>query len=78
MPTSQGSSQPRGQTQVSHIAGRFFTVWATREAQEVTNDTAIPLLGRKLKKIKNTNLTRSTHPNVQSSTINNSQELEAT
>ena len=28
----QGIFQPRDQTQVSHIAGRFFTVWATREA----------------------------------------------
>ena len=27
-----GSSQPRDQTQVSHIAGGFFTSWATREA----------------------------------------------
>ena len=26
---SRGSSQPRDQTQVSHIAGRFFTNWAT-------------------------------------------------
>ena len=33
-PFSSGSSQPRDQTQVSHIAGRFFTSWATREAQE--------------------------------------------
>ena len=31
---SGGSSQLRDQTQVSHIAGRFFTSWATREAQE--------------------------------------------
>ena len=31
-PFSRGSSQPRDQTQVSHIAGRFFTSWATREA----------------------------------------------
>ena len=31
---SRGSSQPRDQTQVSRIAGRFFTVWTTREAQE--------------------------------------------
>ena len=31
-PSSKGSSQPRDQTQVSHIADRFFTVWATREA----------------------------------------------
>ena len=27
----RGSSQPRDQTQVSRIAGRFFTSWATRE-----------------------------------------------
>ena len=31
MPSSRGSSQPRDQTLVSHITGRFFTVWATRE-----------------------------------------------
>ena len=28
-PFSRGSSQPREQTQVSHIAGGFFTSWAT-------------------------------------------------
>ena len=28
---SRGSFQPRHWTQVSHIAGRFFTIWATRE-----------------------------------------------
>ena len=33
-PFSRGSSQPRDQTQVSCIAGGFFTSWATREAQE--------------------------------------------
>ena len=33
-PFSKGSSQSRDQTQVSHIAGRFFTSWATKEAQE--------------------------------------------
>ena len=32
VPFSKGSSQPRDQTQVSHIAGRLFTIWATREA----------------------------------------------
>ena len=32
MPYSRGSSQPRDQTHVSCIAGRFFTIWATREA----------------------------------------------
>ena len=31
---SRGSSQPRDWIQVSHITGRFFTSWATREAQE--------------------------------------------
>ena len=30
-PFSRGSSQPRDRTQVSRIAGRFFTSWATRE-----------------------------------------------
>ena len=33
-PFFRGSSQPRDQTQVSHIAGGFFTSWTTREAQE--------------------------------------------
>ena len=32
-PSSRGFSQPRDQTQVSHIADGFFTSWATREAQ---------------------------------------------
>ena len=29
---SRGSSQPKDQTQASHIAGRCFNLWATREA----------------------------------------------
>ena len=33
-PFSQGSSQPRHQIQVSHIAGRFLISWATRKLQE--------------------------------------------
>ena len=33
-PFSRESSQPRDGNQVSRIAGRFFTSWATREAQE--------------------------------------------
>ena len=33
IPVSRGSSQPRDQTWVSYIEGRFFTVWATRRAQ---------------------------------------------
>ena len=34
MPSARGSSQPLHLTQFSYIAGRFFTVWATRETQE--------------------------------------------
>ena len=33
-PFSRGSFQPRDPTQASHIAGRFLTSWATRQAQE--------------------------------------------
>ena len=35
IPFSRGSSQPRDGTQVSCIAGRFFTIWATREAHTI-------------------------------------------
>ena len=34
---SRGSFQPMDPTQVSRIAGGFFTRWATREAQEYWN-----------------------------------------
>ena len=34
MPSSRWSSQPRDWTEVSRIAGKFLTIWATREAQE--------------------------------------------
>ena len=33
--SSRGSSQPRDWTWVSCIAGRFFTIWATRKAQYI-------------------------------------------
>ena len=33
MPSSRGSSQTRDWTKVSHFAGGFFTIWATREAR---------------------------------------------
>ena len=45
MPSSRGSSQPRDQTQVSFIAGRFFTIRATREAQETEVDSLSLLQG---------------------------------
>ena len=35
---SIGSSWPRDQTQVSHIAGRLFTIWATREVDCVDHN----------------------------------------
>ena len=41
-PFSRGSSQPRDRTQVSLIAGGFFIVWATREAQEYWNGFPCP------------------------------------
>ena len=45
MSSSRGSSQPRDWTQVSYIAGRFFTIWATREAQEYWSGKPIPSAG---------------------------------
>ena len=42
MPSSRGPFQPRDRTQVSLIEGRFFTSWATREAQEYWSGSPIP------------------------------------
>ena len=41
-PFSRGSSLHRDWTQVSHIAGRFFTTWATGEAQGWLECVACP------------------------------------
>ena len=42
---SRGSSQPRNQTQVSCIVGRFFIVWATRDTPSFSISTPVcPLL----------------------------------
>ena len=41
MPSSMRSSQPRDQTQVSHIAGGFFTIWATRETYKMIISTKL-------------------------------------
>ena len=35
LPFSRGSSQPRDRTQISRIAGGFFTSWYTREARTI-------------------------------------------
>ena len=42
VPSSRGSSQPRDGTHVSHNAGGFLTIWATRKGQE--NWSGYPLL----------------------------------
>ena len=42
---SKRSAQPRDRTQVFHIAGGFFTSWATREAQEYWSGWPIPSPG---------------------------------
>ena len=39
LPFSRGSTEPRDRTKVSHIAVRFFTSWATREAHSQILDT---------------------------------------
>ena len=46
IPCSRGSSQTRDRTQVSCIAGGFFTSWAIREAHDLGPNmpTAIPTL----------------------------------
>ena len=52
---SREFSQPRDRTWVSHIAGRFFTIWTTREAQNLLRRICIwsflcdpaPLFARK-------------------------------
>ena len=43
-PFSRGSFQPRDRTQVSHIAGGFFTSWTTREAPQNCSDRQKNLL----------------------------------
>ena len=44
-PFSRGSSQPRDPTQVSHLAGRFFTSWAKRKPK-ITGMGSLSLLQR--------------------------------
>ena len=45
IPLFKGSSQLRDQTKDSRIAGRFFTIWATRETQEYQSGEPIPSPG---------------------------------
>ena len=51
IPFFRGFSWPRNQTQVSCLAGRFFTIWATREAlkgwEQVLNPVTSILIRRR-------------------------------
>ena len=51
IPFSRGSSQRRDRTQVSCIAGVFFTNWATREAQVNVAQTGIWTLDPQIKSL---------------------------
>ena len=47
IPFSRGSFQPRDQIQVSHIAGGFFTSWATRQGSpRISEWVAYPFSSR--------------------------------
>ena len=46
MPSSRGSSWVKDQTRVSCTAGRFFTIWATREALGRLISVSVPSLHR--------------------------------
>ena len=53
IPFSRGSSQPKDRTQVSHIAGRFFTIWPQRNPKVTLKYLQLldyPLLPLHLKK----------------------------
>ena len=49
IPFSKGSSWPRGWTRASCTAGRFFTIWAIREAQNPEIEFHINTFKRKVK-----------------------------
>ena len=42
IPFYKGSSQPKDQTQVSCIAGGFFTIWAPREDHNILHGQEKP------------------------------------
>ena len=52
IPLSRGSSRPRDGTQVSCIAGRFITIWATREAWLYKGNRKIQSFKRNLPHLK--------------------------
>ena len=46
--SSRGSSQPRDQTQVSRIAGGFFTVWAMGKALAVCKESSFHVFSQEV------------------------------
>ena len=61
-PFSRGSFQPRGQIQVSCIAGRFFINWANRESPKLLlNDSVKPLQGMAVLRVVEKNLYQDQH-----------------
>ena len=44
IPISKGSSLPRNRTHISHVAGRFFIIWTTREAPVIHIDILFLIL----------------------------------
>ena len=44
MPSSRGASQPRAQNPTSCMAGRFYTIWATREAPRHTHNNIFKIV----------------------------------
>ena len=74
--SSRRSSQPRDQTQASHIAGRLFTAEPLRKPK-ITIYPSNPTSGQICKRIQSGILERHLHIHIHS-TIHNTQEVEAT
>ena len=74
----QGIFLTRDQTWISHTAGRFFTIWATREAQDYHMTQKFHTWVYIWKdNNNNSNLCRYMHLNVHSSIIYNCQDMKA-
>ena len=61
IPFSKGSSWPRDQTQVSCIARRFFTIWATGKptmCQAIKNMNKCSSSGHNMKELKNLKISK--------------------
>ena len=66
IPVPSGSSQPRNRTPVSCLAGRFFILWAPREAQEVSTSKGFKVVvmgsGHKVAALLHTQVWLPGHP----------------